>query len=71
MQDQVNHSPTIEAPETVTSFLAFVNANGPVISREWFYGLLKKKVLPCSKAGRKILVVRSEVLARMRELGEQ
>ncbi len=71
MQDQADHSTMIEAPETVTAFLAFINANGPVVSREWFYGKLGDGTLPRLKIGRKIFIMRSEILARMRELGEK
>lgn len=72
MQDQqTDHSQTSEVPETVTSFLAFMNQNGKCVSREWMYGQFKKRNLPRLKIGRKILVMRGKVLARMEELGGQ
>ncbi len=56
---------TIEAPMTVPMFLAFINANGRVFSREWFYRRLKAGDLPHFRLGKKVLVVPSQIFSAM------
>lgn len=55
---------------TVSAFLKLLNRDETkVFSREYFYGLLKKKVLPSTKVGGKILVDPDAVFKAMRESG--
>jgi hypothetical protein len=56
-----------ESPMTVPMFLAFINANGQVVSREWFYRRLKAGDLPHFRLGKKILVLPSQIFSAMQQ----
>jgi hypothetical protein len=48
-------------------FLQFLNARGRVISREWLYRQFKVGNLPSLRIGKKVLIIKSQVLEAMKQ----